>query len=397
MLNIEEPASSNTVTPLLRLAFRPLFLGGSIFSAIAMLLWLALLQGWLQITPYGNTLLWHGHEMLFGFVAAIILGFLLTAVQNWTGITGIKGRPLLILAGLWLTARVLMLQNQWQPLTALIDLAFIPLGGYFLARPLVQIRQYRNLIFIPVLLAMLLANGAFHYGVIYDQPIISQQALQLMIWLVVLIMTILGGRVIPFFTANGTQTPKANPSKIIELSTIVSTILLVLVMGLGIRLEPPIITGVLIITGLLHLIRFAKWRFWITFSVPLLWSLHAAYAFIPLGILAIAFSFNSEWLNYATALHALTAGAMGTMIISMMARVSLGHTGRPLQPAPIMSLAFTAIISAALTRVIGAWIFPSLTPQTWLIAALLWCLGYGLFALIYWPILSQPRADGRQG
>ncbi|BFM18210.1 NnrS family protein [Maricurvus nonylphenolicus] len=397
MLNIEDPASSSTLTPLLRLAFRPLFLSGSIFSAIAMLLWLALLQGWISLTPYGNMLLWHGHEMLFGFVAAIILGFLLTAVQNWTGITGIKGAPLLILAGLWLGARLLMLQNQWLLLTAIIDLLFIPLGGYFLARPLIQIRQYRNLIFIPVLFAMLLANGAFHYGVINDQAALSQQALQLMIWLVVLIMTILGGRVIPFFTANGTKTPKAEPLKAIEIGTIASTILLAIILGLGIELPSVVITSLLLLTGSLHLIRFIRWRTWITLSVPLLWSLHAAYAFIPLGIFAVAYSVNSELLSYATALHALSAGAMGTMIISMMARVSLGHTGRPLQPAPLMSLAFAAIISAALIRVLGTWLLPVLTTHLWFAAAIIWCVGYTVFAVIYWPILSQPRADGRQG
>lgn len=397
MLNIEDPANSSTLTPLLRLAFRPLFLGGSIFSAIAMLLWLALLQGWISLTPYSNITLWHGHEMLFGFVAAIILGFLLTAVQNWTGITGLKGTPLLILAGLWLGARVLMLQDQWPLITAIIDLLFIPLGGYFLARPVIKVRQYRNLIFIPVLFAMLLANGAFHYGVFHNQPALSQQALQLMIWLVVLIMTILGGRVIPFFTANGTKTPKANPVKAIEMGTIASTILLAVIMGLGIQLPSYFITGVLFITGLLHLIRFIRWRFWITFSVPLLWSLHAAYAFIPLGIFAVAFSVSSESLSYTTALHALSAGAMGVMIISMMARVSLGHTGRPLQPAPLMSLAFSAIILAALIRVLGIWLFPALTTHLWFAAAIIWCVGYTVFSVIYWPILSQPRADGRQG
>jgi uncharacterized protein involved in response to NO len=397
MLNIEDPANSSTLTPLLRLAFRPLFLGGSIFSAIAMLLWLALLQGWISLTPYSNIILWHGHEMLFGFVAAIILGFLLTAVQNWTGITGLKGTPLLILAGLWLVARVLMLQDQWPLITAIIDLLFIPLGGYFLARPVIKVRQYRNLIFIPVLFAMLLANGAFHYGVFHDQPALSQQALQLMVWLVVLIMTILGGRVIPFFTANGTKTPKANPVKALEMGTIASTILLAVIMGLGIQLPSYFITGALFITGLLHLIRFIRWRFWITFSVPLLWSLHAAYAFIPLGIFAVAFSISSESLSYTTALHALSAGAMGVMIISMMARVSLGHTGRPLQPAPLMSLAFSSIILAALIRVLGIWLFPTLTTHLWFAAAIIWCVGYTVFAVIYWPILSQPRADGRQG
>jgi uncharacterized protein involved in response to NO len=153
----------------------------------------------------------------------------------------------------------------------------------------------------------------------------------------------------------------------------------------------------LFITGLLHLIRFIRWRFWITFSVPLLWSLHAAYAFIPLGIFAVAFNVSSESLSYATALHALSAGAMGVMIISMMARVSLGHTGRPLQPAPLMSLAFSSIILAALIRVLGIWLFPTLTTHLWFAAAIIWCVGYTVFAVIYWPILSQPRADGRQG
>ncbi len=399
MLNIEDPAKTNKIPPLLRLAFRPLFFGGALFSAIAILLWIATLQGWLQFQPLGSTTLWHSHEMLFGFTAAIIAGFLLTAVQNWTGIPGINGHKLLLLVGFWLAGRLLMATNLMPAISAAIDIIFIPATAFVLAKPVIAIKQYRNLIFVPVLLAMTIANALFHYGILFDQLSLSQQGLQFMIWLVVLMMTILGGRVIPFFTANGTQTPKTEPMPLLEMAVIVSTIFLAIIYGLGLsRFMTDTVQIILLVTaGLLHGFRCVRWRGWITGKVSLLWSLHIAYAFIPLGLFGLALSHADSSLNSSTASHLLTAGAMGTMIISMMARVSLGHTGRPLQPHRLMSLAFTAVIAAALLRALGPLLFPALTPTLWLVSAIFWVTGFGIFSVIYWPILSRGRADGRPG
>jgi uncharacterized protein involved in response to NO len=399
MINIEDPAKTNKIPPFLRLAFRPLFFGGALFSAVAILLWIATLQGWLQFQPLGGTTLWHGHEMLFGFTAAIIAGFLLTAVQNWTGIPGINSNKLLLLASLWLAGRCLMATSLMPTISATIDILFIPSAAFVLAKPVVAIKQYRNLIFVPVLIAMTIANTLFHYGILFDQISLSQQGLQFMIWLVVLMMTILGGRVIPFFTANGTQTLRAEPMPLLEMAVIVSTIFLAVIYGLGLsRFITDTVQIILLVSaGVLHGIRCLRWRGWITGQVPLLWSLHIAYAFIPLGLLALALSHAVTSLSASTASHLLTAGAMGTMIISMMARVSLGHTGRPLQPHRLMSLAFVAVITAALLRSFGPWLLPALTPGFWLAAAICWAIGFGIFSAIYWPILSQARADGRPG
>ncbi len=399
MLNIEDPKKTNKIPPLLRLAFRPLFFGGALFSAIAMLLWIATLQGWFQFQPLGSPTLWHGHEMLFGFTAAIIAGFLLTAVQNWTGIPGINSSKLLLLVGVWFAGRCLMATNLMPVITAAVDILFIPLAAFFLAKPVIAIKQYRNLIFVPVLIVMTIANVLFHYGILFDQFSLSQQGLQFMIWLVVLMMTILGGRVIPFFTANGTQTPKTEPIPLLEMAVIVSTIFLAVIYGLGFTqlMTETVQIFLLVSAGLLHGLRCLRWRGWITGKVPLLWSIHIAYAFIPLGLLGLALSHSVPSLSASTASHLLTAGAMGTMIISMMARVSLGHTGRPLQPHRLMSLAFVAVIVAALLRALGPWLLPAITPTLWLTAALAWVIGFGIFSVIYWPILSQTRADGRPG
>jgi len=381
----------------LGLAFRPLFFLGAAFSCLSMVLWLLFLHGYLQPPSYTTPFLWHGHEMLFGFVTAIVVGFLLTAVQNWTGIKGLNGKPLLLLISVWLAARLSMSVDIPVPFIEWIDILFLPLAAFLLARPIIAIKQTRNLMFIPVLVLMSLANIVFHYGVYLSDLLLSQQALQAMLWLTVLLITLLGGRVIPFFTANGTQKPRAIDRPWLEIVVIASTIMVAGVQGLGLsnHLSASSNSALLIIAAVFQGWRFCRWRFWTTGRVPLLWSLHAAYAFIPLGMVLIAASNWLDDLTLSTARHSILVGAIGAMILSMMARVSLGHTGRALNPHKIMSLAFLLIIVAGLLRSLGVWLASEIDLLS--LAAIGWILAYLIFALAYWPVLSRARIDGKAG
>ncbi|GAB3017635.1 NnrS family protein [Bowmanella dokdonensis] len=385
--------------PVLRLGFRPLFLLGGVFALLAIAAWGGMLAGLWGFSPYGGAYWWHAHEMLFGFVAAIVVGFLLTAVQNWTGVPGVKGQQLMQLVIVWLTGRALLWFDPAWPvwLTASLDLLFLPLAAGFMAYPLIKVRQTRNLFFVPVLLLMTVANLLMHVTVLSGQPSWFGHGNGLMLMLVVTLMCVLGGRVIPMFTANGTATVKVNPWPWLERFALGGIWLLVVNALFGGLLPPMWLGSLLLATGLLHLVRWLRWRVWVTLPVPLLWSLHLAYLFIPLGLLALAGHYLLAWLPYSTAVHVLTVGAVAGMILSMMARVSLGHTGRPLKPHPMMNLAFAAVIFSALVRTAGVWLWHEQAQMLLLLSSLLWCLAFGLFVCFYWPVLTRPRVDGRPG
>lgn len=389
-----------SIAAILGLAFRPFFLLAASFSAIAIPLWVLMLTGKLNHSPYGNALFWHGHEMLFGFGAAVLAGFLLTAVQNWTSTPGLKGKPLGYLVALWLCARILMIWPVIPPIfIAIIDTSFLLLVAGIFSLPLIKTKNYRNLILVLALLLMAVANGISHLGPIKHQWQNSQQGIQLFIWLIVLIMTIIAGRVLPMFTANGTGTQRCTQLKWLEMSCIISTILLVLLQGTGLAQKlPEIVNGTLLFSvSALHFIRLLRWRFWITFRTPLLWSLHLSYLFIPVGLTAIGISYFNDKITMITAQHWLLAGAMANMMLSMMARVALGHTGRALIPRPIMSLAFLALALAGITRSLGSWIFTDQYVNSLLFVSSAWCFAFTLFFICYWPVLSRARADGKPG
>ncbi len=396
--------SQDTRPVFLRLAFRPFFFFAAAFSALAISVWTATLSGALVFNPYGGSQLWHAHEMLFGYTAAVAVGFLLTAVQNWTGVKSISGGPLALLFISWLIPRLLLaLPAGSLPDTLLLsDLLFLPLSAYFLSRPIIAAKKFRNLFFVPILLLMFIANVTFHIGIDEQNPVLSQQGLYGIVWLITLLMTVLGGRVFPMFTANGTQTQKVMAIPSLEKGVIGGTVIcaLLVVGGLHNSTDPLIrnVTSILLITvGALHAYRLFRWRPHITLRTPLLWSLHGAYGFIPLGFILMGISIHDPSMSFSTALHCIMAGAMGAMTVSMMSRVSLGHTGRMLEAQPIMSLAFALILFAALIRTIAIWLLPQLTNLWWLIAGSSWVLGFLIFCLCYWDVLSKPRIDGKAG
>ncbi|WP_417666577.1 NnrS family protein [Pseudidiomarina sp.] len=401
MLQITDLQVEQKMWPLLRQAFRPMFLLGASFSAIAMLLWILTLAGTISLPVYGNVLVWHAHEMIFGFVAAIVVGFLLTAVQNWTGMRATHGRALGILTTVWLLGRLAFLFGANLPvwLVAGIDLLFLPLSAILLAVPLIKVKQQRNLFFVPVLFLLTFCNALMHYGLVSERFDIQQLGSQNAVWLVALLMAIVGGRVIPMFTANGTMTTKAEP--IVWLDRIgLGSLWLVFILNITLfsaQLPDVVMAAIYAISAVALGVRCLRWRIWITLRVPLLWSLHIAYWFIPLGLALFALRELGFNISNSIALHAITAGAMGNMILAMIARVSLGHSGRPLQPKAIMSLAFLLVAVAALSRVLLTWLVPEFSMSWFMFSAAAWILAYLIYVVVYLPILITPRPDGRPG
>lgn len=379
------------------LGFRPFFLAGAAFAVLVIPLWVAawlgLLPDW---QPTGGWLAWHLHEMLFGFIAAIIAGFLLTAVQNWTGVPGLSGKPLAALAALWLLARLAWLISFPVWLVIVLDMLFLPAVTFVIGRSIWSVRQKRNYPVVLVLALLATCNLVSLIGLASDDYSLQRQGNLGALWLVAALTGIIGGRVIPFFTQRGLDLKQPLPSlPWLDYLLLAGSILVALLMVSGIGLRPSLPAGALFaLLGAGHLARLLLWhqpRLW---TVPLLWSLHLAYAWLVLALYAMAL-WNAGWLvSFSQAVHLLAIGSLSGMILAMIARVSLGHTGRPLEPARSMSLAFILLNLAVPARV---WIAPTWPHAGFWLAALCWTGAFTLFVWNYAAILCRPRPDGLPG
>ena len=372
--------------------FRPFFLLGSATSSVLLAVWLFSLASIRNLSPGLSGPLWHAHEMYFGFTVAIVAGFLLTAVPNWTGIPTPRGRPLAALTLTWLLGRLASWQGSEM---AWVDLAFLPLLATVLSGPLVRARKLNNLVFLPVLGWLTLANGVFWWGIQNQQLEVSRNALSATLFAILTLIAVIGGRVIPFFTEKAIDGYRSQKWPMLEVACGIS-----LLVAAGVELLPDLTSSsrAALLLGLaaLHLIRWLRWWHAKVVSVPLLWVLYAGYAFLPLGLSMKAL----VWLGMGTptaATHALTAGCIGVMCLGMMARVALGHSGRPLKPHPIIVGSFWLICLAGGVRSLIPFFWPQHSWSAWWLAGTLWCLAFGLYAGIYAPILTSPRADGKPG
>ncbi|UCA11231.1 NnrS family protein [Aeromonas enteropelogenes] len=398
MHQILDSRKEERILPLFRLGFRPFFLLGALFSTLAMLGWIGQLNGWLSMPGISNPVWWHAHEMLFGFGAAIVAGFLLTAVQNWTAHPGVRSWPLALVVSLWALPRLLLPWfGEENTFLMVADLAWLPLCAWFLAKPIIIARQWRNLFFVPLLLVLTLLNGTS--WIWHGEWATLEHLLITTVLLFTTLIAVMGGRVIPFFTARATGLDKAVPLVWLERGALASLWLLLLIWLLfpnqwtaSVYMMP-----LYIVAASLHLWRQLRWRLPTTMGHPLLWSLHLAYLFIPLGLLALAAQAAGMSISLSLASHLLSAGCLGTMILGMIARVSLGHSGRALQVGRRIRSAFVLIIVAALLRVLVPLLWPAYTLHGWNLSGLAWSLAYGLFVWVYVPILTSPRADGRPG
>jgi uncharacterized protein involved in response to NO len=392
----DQPDITDT-SAILSAGFRPFFIFVGLSGVIPVLAWV------LAYTGNGATpgdfapAYWHGHEMIFGFVVAAAAGFLLTAVPNWTRSGPFNGWQLGLLALIWLAGRLAM----WfgapvgPVFVALVDLTMIPVLALYIGRRLLAHKMRRNYIVLAVLLVLFIANAAMHLEATQMLADSAGFGLNLGIFVVVLLVTLISGRVIPGFTANAlrrrekevdTQTPESVTRVVIFSLILAAAFDLFDLQGAGI---------VAAVAGLALLVRMARWKTMLILDDPLVWVLHAGHLWLVIGFVLLALASFNDGLERDAGVHALTAGAMGTMILGMITRVSLGHSGRELKVSTAIVAAYVMVIAGALVRVIVA-IIPEQLPGdsfSYLIglAGLLWAGGYAVFTVVYWPILTRPR------
>lgn len=391
-LNIEKQSDKKSLA-FLEFAFRPFFLFAALFSIFSLLIWNGVLSGNLTLNLYGGALWWHIHEMLFAFAATVIVGFLLTAVQNWSGVRSLHGPALGALVILWLSTRVAMFFPEQLPnaLIMALDIAFLPIAAIALLIPIIKAKLWRNLLFVPILLVMATTNALLHYSTVTNDPLLMSKAATFMVLLITLVMCIMGGRVFPMFTANGTKTPRVNAIPLLEKLSIAS-ILIAVIAGSGfIELPAPLLAGLFMTASVIHGIRVFRWKFSVTLKTPLVWSLHVSYWCIVIGLFMFALSEVTHVVSHSQAIHTLTIGAMATMILGMISRVSLGHTGRMIVVGKTMAIAFIAIILAFFTRVFGLYFIDNYS-HVLSLAVAFWVIAFGCFVVLYLPILWKPKA-----
>lgn len=386
-----------SIPPVWRLAFRPFFLAGSVFAMLAIPLWIAAWTGlWPGFQPTGGWLAWHRHEMLFGFAMAIVAGFLLTAGQTWTGQPGVSGNRLMVLAGVWLAARLSWLLGL--PLGLLIPLNLLFLLGVLvlMARMLWVVRQKRNYPIVAVLTLMIGAELLVLCGLALGDDGLQRQGVLAGLWLVAALMALIGGRVIPFFTQRGLgRVEGVKPWVWLDIGLLVGSALIAALYASGIALQQSMVSGLLLLAiGAGHLLRLLRWHDKGIWGVPLLWSLHLAMLWLVVAAVGLALWNFGLLINPSTSLHALSVGAMSGLILAMIARVTLGHTGRPLELPPGIFWAFVLFNLGALSRVF----FSTFLPLTslWLAAAC-WAVALALYVWRYAPMLVAARVDGHPG
>ncbi|MGH8293931.1 MAG: NnrS family protein [Steroidobacteraceae bacterium] len=390
------PAVGRTAAALFSYGFRPFFLGAGIWGAAAIALWIAMLTTGLELPSRFDPLTWHVHEMLFGFVLAAVAGFLLTAIPNWTGRQPVRGAPLATLAGLWILGRVAAVVSAWMPVWLAIaaDLAFPVALAAVVAREIIVSGNRRNLPVIAPLVVLALADG------LTDSSLeglggLSGYGWRLGLAAILILISVMGGRIVPSFTRNwlaarGNGRPPAASGAVDRLSLgLLHTSLVAWVFA-------PAATAVgiaLLCAATVNLWRLLRWRGGQTRSEPLLLVLHVGYAWLVAGIGALGAAVLDPGFPLSAAIHALTAGAIGTMILAVMTRVTRGHTGHELSADGATTLMYVLVTLAAAVRIAAA-LAQKGRPDLLIGAAALWIAAFGLFALRYAPLLVRPRRAG---
>ena len=387
-----EPGRSDARPSVLERGFRPFFFGAAVFAAVAIPLWLAMLRlGWMPPAMLDGRQ-WHIHEMLFGFVTGVIGGFLLTAIPNWTGRLPISGWRLGVLFGLWFSGRIAMLLSGFAPTAAAtIDSAFLIVLAFVALREVAASRNVRNLPVCVAVSTLAIANVGFHVTALggLDTGLFERLGLGV----VAVLLMLIGGRIVPSFTRNWMLKQKmtALPA---EFGMIDKAAMLLggAATLFWIVLPDGSVTGILFSAGAIALaIRLARWRGWAATKDPLVLILHVGYAWLPVWQVLMAlhifwpFAFDGP-----TAIHALTAGAAGTMTSAVMTRASLGHSGRPLVAGLLTRLVYVLVVTGALLRLMAPW-FPADYLSVIGVSGMIWASGFALFALGYAGILLRPR------
>lgn len=381
--------------------FRPFFLLGAGYAALMVLAWALLFQGVIAVPlSWNNPVLWHAHEMIFGFTAAIIAGFLLTAVANWTGSAPVRHRNLALLTVVWLAGRAVF----WCPvvpplLLAVIDLSFLPLLAGSLAVPLIHTKNKRNFIFIGFLTVLFLGNLLMHLAVAGVIGVDARHTAYATVLVVMMVISLIGSRIIPSFTVAGLRMRgqhlfQTDQSKTDMAALFLLGLLLASVMAAG--LESVVTGGFAMAAGLVHLWRMKYWHTFKTGCEPLLWILHAGHLWLVAGLLTLGLHGFGVIDQASLALHMLTVGCIGSLTLGMMARVSLGHTGRQIVIGQPVIASFWMMQGAVVVRCLAI-IIRDENYTLWITASgLLWTAAFVIYLVVYTPMLLSARPDRQE-
>lgn len=374
------------------LGFRPFYLLASGFAAVSIALWVLQYAGTLPIAYLHGTP-WHGHEMIFGYTLAVIAGFLFTAVRNWTGRPTPSGGWLIALCTLWVAGRLLVL-SPFGLAAALVNSAFPIAVAIGIAIPLVQSGNTRNYFFVGLLVLMGAADLVFHLALLGVLGLPARPGLQAGLDVILFVMAVMGGRVIPMFTNNGV--PGANARRYATVEKLALGSILVLLIADVLPVPALILAPIAIVCAVAHGARLALWDSKKTIGTPLVWILHAAYAWIVVHLALRALA-AMGWVPEPLAIHALTIGAIGGLTIGMMTRTARGHSGLPLVAGRAEFTCYVLVQLAAAVRVLGPIVAPSVYLASVITSGALWSAAFALYFVRYWPILARPRLDGRPG
>jgi len=384
---------ANPRAPLWALGFRPFFLLAAAAAALLVALWMFVYTGFLPPPPFFTApLYWHAHEMIFGFAAAAIVGFLMTASQNWSGIRGIHGARLETLAVVWLLGRLL----PWVPMVphwlySLVDLSFLPAAAVLLAPYLG--RKGRNAGLLGLLTLLTIGNLLVHLDAAGILPGLSHRGLLLGLDTILWVIIVIGGRIIPAFTRNAVPHANVRSYRWLDLLALASVGLYLI---LNFFFETSVVTAlVAAAAAVINGARLALWSPWQMRHNPMLAILGAGYSWMTLGF---ALTACSHWhpLPSDVPLHAFAVGGIGCMIYGVMPRVSMGHTGRRIQASRWLAAGFVLVNLAAILRVLSG-ALPELRTNVLVSAATVWVIAFTMFLVMFWPILTRPRLDGRPG
>jgi uncharacterized protein involved in response to NO len=380
-------------TALFNLGFRPFYLLAALLAAAAVPLWVAEYFGLMPRTGYLSGLAWHAHEMVFGFAVAVIAGFLFTAARNWTGLPTPTHGPLAALAGLWLAGRVLLVTGPgW--LAAIVDVSFLPAIALGMWLPLQRSRN-RNRFFVALLLVLAVANLGFHLAQTDRIPIGPIVPVRFALYLVVIIITIMAGRVIPSFTQNAIPNARIRRNRTLDLAAIAGA---ALALGSALLTLPAwIVAPLCLVASGLQAGRLWMWDPWCTRHRPILWILHVSYAWIAVALLVMGLTVITAAVPAMLADHALSVGAVGGMIIGMITRTARGHVGMPLQASRSDLTAYVLVHLAAAIRVLLPLAWPAGYGLAVSASSALWSAAFVLYLLVYAPILARPREDAKPG
>jgi uncharacterized protein involved in response to NO len=385
-------------TRLFALGFRPFYSLAAIFAVVSILVWLLSYTGAFQTGGYLRGIFWHSHEMVFGFAIAVMTGFLLTAVRNWTGLPTPTGFALAALAVLWLAGRVLIITGP-PLLAALVDILFVPALAVVIAIPIVRSRNQRNYKIVALLVLIAITQVFYHLASLGPLPAwLAYTTIITALDLMTIVFAIIAGRVIPAFTKNAIPGSEPRHAGWLEFLSFASLVLIIVTrVGSDWFSIPALIpTTILVVAAVSHAFRLTLWQPWLTSGNPLLWMMPVAYSWLPVALFLRVLAAYSV-VSQGAWIHALTTGAISGLMLAMMMRSSLGHTGRPLVASGMDMTAFLLLQLAAIIRVVAGLFGAGLYESLVVASGVMWVLAFAAFLLRYLPMLTRPRIDGRPG